>query len=211
MKTEVRSSLGRTLFAGWLGAAFWVSSPAALAQAADTGWYIGASFGQAQADVDCSGTTACDDKDSSWKIFGGYQINRNFAVELGYSDLGAVTASTPSFVLFPLVVPAASLKIEAKAWELVAVGSLPLADRFSVFGKAGFYRADTDTRVDFGAAGSTTESDSNTDLTFGVGLRYDFTRNFGVRAEWQLYSAVAAGFGEESDVDVMSVGLVWRF
>jgi OOP family OmpA-OmpF porin len=203
--------MARVLASVMLGVALALSAFGARAQAADTGWYIGASFGQAQADVDCSGTTACDDKDSSWKIFGGYQINRNFAVELGYSDLGAVTASTPSFMLFPLVVPAASLKIEAKAWELVAIGSVPLADRFSVFGKAGLYRADTDTHVDFGAAGSTTESDSNTDLTFGVGLRYDFSPNFGVRAEYQFYSAVAAGFGEESDVDVMSVGLVWRF
>jgi OOP family OmpA-OmpF porin len=183
----------------------------ALAQAAESGWYIGASIGQANAEVDCTGTTACDDKDSSWKIFGGYQINRNFAIELGYSDLGAVTASTPPFVLFPLVVPAANLKIETTVWEVVAVGSLPVADRFSIFGKAGFYRADTDTRVDFGALGSTSESDSNTDLTFGIGVRYDFTRNFGVRAEWQLYSGVEAGFDEDGDVDVMSVGLLWRF
>jgi OOP family OmpA-OmpF porin len=203
--------MARVLASVMFGVALALSGFGALAQPVETGWYIGASLGQAKADVDCSGTIACDDKDSSWKIFGGYQINRNFAVELGYSDLGAVTASTPSFVLFPLVIPAATLTIEAKAWELVAIGSVPLADRFSVFGKAGLYRADTDTRVDFGAAGSTTESDSNTDLTFGVGLRYDFTRNFGVRAEWQFYSAVAAGFGEEADVDVMSVGLVWRF
>jgi OOP family OmpA-OmpF porin len=203
--------MARVLASVMFGVALALSGFGALAQPVETGWYIGASLGQAKADVDCSGTIACDDKDSSWKIFGGYQINRNFAVELGYSDLGAVTASTPSFVLFPLVIPAATLTIEAKAWELVAIGSVPLADRFSVFGKAGLYRADTDTRVDFGAAGSTTESDSNTDLTFGVGLRYDFTRNFGVRAEWQFYSAVAAGFGEESDVDVMSVGLVWKF
>lgn len=211
MRDRVSERTARALASAMFGAALALSGSGALAQAVETGWYIGASLGQTKADVDCSGTITCDDKDSGWKIFGGYQINRNFAIELGYSDLGAVTASTPSFVFFPLVVPAASLKIEAKAWELVAVGSLPLADRFSVFGKAGFYRADTDVRVDFGALGSTTESDSNTDLTFGVGLRYDFTRNFGVRAEWQLYSAVAAGFDEESDVDVMSVGLVWRF
>jgi OOP family OmpA-OmpF porin len=203
--------MARALASVVFGVGLALSGFGALAQPAETGWYIGASFGQAKADVDCSGTIACDDKDSSWKIFGGYQINRNFAVELGYSDLGAVTASTPSFVLFPLVVPAANLEIEATAWELVAVGSLPVTDGFSVFGKLGVYRADTDARVDFGALGSTTESDSNTDLTFGIGVRYDFTRNFGVRAEYQFYSAVAAGFGEEADVDVMSVGLVWRF
>jgi len=176
-----------------------------------TAWYAGASLGQAQADVDCSGTTSCDDKDSTWKLFAGYQINRNFSVELGYSDLGAVTASTPSFVLFPFVIPAANLKIESTVWELVGIGSLPVAERFSIFGKLGLYRADTDVAVDFGASGSTSQSDSNTDLTFGVGLRYDFTRNFGVRAEWQRYMDVSAGDFDKSDVDAMSLGVVWTF
>lgn len=96
------------------------------ASAQEAGWYVGASLGQAQVDVDCSGTTSCDDKDSTWKIFGGYQINRNFSVEVGYSDLGAVTASTPSFVVPPFVIPAANLKVESTAWELVGIGSLPL-------------------------------------------------------------------------------------
>ena len=52
------------------------------------GWYIGGAFGQTEVALDCAGTTACDDSDSGWKIFAGYQFNRNFAVELGYGDLG---------------------------------------------------------------------------------------------------------------------------
>jgi OOP family OmpA-OmpF porin len=187
-------------------------SPPLFAQAGNgTAWYAGASLGQAQADVDCSGTTSCDDKDSTWKIFAGYQVNRNFSVELGYSDLGAVTASTPSFVLFPFVIPAANVKIESTVWELVGIGSLPVAERFSIFGKLGLYRADTDVGIDFGASGSANQSDSNTDLTFGVGLRYDFARNFGVRAEWQRYMDISAGDFDKSDVDAMSLGVVWTF
>ena len=176
----------------------------------EAGWYVGASPGQAQVDVDCSGTTSCDDKDSTWKIFGGYQINRNFSVEVGYSDLGAVTASTPSFVVPPFVIPAANLKVESTAWELVGIGSLPLAERFSIFGKLGLYYGETDSSVDFGALGAVSESDSTTDFTLGVGVRYDFTRNFGLRAEWQRYTGLKA-LDEESDVDVMSLGVVWKF
>jgi OmpA-OmpF porin, OOP family len=176
----------------------------------DAGWYVGASLGQAQVDVDCSGTTACDDKDSSWKIFGGYQFNRNFSVELGYTDLGAVTASTPSFVVPPFVIPAANLNVDSTAWELVGIGSLPLGERFSIFGKLGLYYGETDTTVDFGALGAVNESDSTTDFTFGVGMRYDFTRNFGVRAEWQRYMGLKA-MDEDTDVDVISLGVVWKF
>ena len=64
--------------------------------------------------------------------------------------------------------------------------------------------------MDFGALGAVSESDSTTDFTLGVGVRYDFTRNFGLRAEWQRYTGLKA-LDEESDVDVMSLGVVWKF
>jgi OmpA-OmpF porin, OOP family len=176
--------------------------------AQDTGFYVGGALGQTSFDVDCAGTTSCDDEDSSWKIFGGYQFNKNLALEFGYADLGEATAS----VLVPPFT--ANGALEATVWELVAVGSLPIADRFSIFGKIGLYRADTDLNVTVPGLGSASESDSNTDLTFGVGARYDFTRNLGVRLEWQRYQDVGgefAGVTLESDVDVISVAVIWKF
>ena len=208
MKTEARKCLARVLFAGLLGAAMAASSPAALAQApGDMGWYVGASLGQTEVNLDCTGTTACDDKDSSWKIFAGYQFVRNFALEFGYTDLGEVTASTPAIG----IIPPASVAIESTVWELVAVGMLPLAERFSLYGKLGLYRADTDIEVNFVSLGSVTDSDSNTDLTFGIGVRFDITPRLGVRLEWQRYSGVSAADFDDGDVDVMSLGVAWRF
>ena len=176
--------------------------------AQDTGFYVGGALGQSSFDVDCTGTTSCDDEDSSWKIFGGYQFNKNLALEFGYADLGEATASVsvPPFTI--------NGTLEATVWELVAVGSLPLADRFSIFGKIGLYRADTDISASVPGLGSASESDSNTDLTFGIGARYDFARNLGVRLEWQRYQDVGGDFGGatlESDVDVMSVAVIWKF
>jgi OOP family OmpA-OmpF porin len=54
--------------------------------------------------------------------------------------------------------------------------------------------------------------ETNTDLTYGIGAQYDINRQLGVRAEWQRYTNMGddATIGE-SDVDVMSVGLVVRF
>ena len=176
--------------------------------AQDPGFYLGGALGQTSFDVDCTGTTSCDDKDSSWKIFGGYQFNKNLALEFGYADLGEATASVS---VPPFTVNGA---LEATVWDLVAVGSLPIADRFSIFGNLGLYRADTDLNATVPGLGSASESDSNTDLTFGVGARYDFTRNLGVRLEWQRYQDVGgefAGVTLESDVDVMSVALIWKF
>lgn len=205
-------SIKKASIAAVLAAAMAVSSAAVAQQTQETGWYVGAAFGQAKSDLDCTGTTSCDDSDSSWKIFGGYQINRNFAVEFGYANLGEAKASTPAFFFGGLLIPAANVSIEATVWELVGVGSLPVADRFSLYGKIGLYRSETDISVAFPSVGATSnDSDDNMDITFGFGARYDFTRNFGIRAEWQRYSSVSAGDFGDSDVDVMSVGLLWRF
>jgi OmpA-OmpF porin, OOP family len=178
----------------------------ALAQ--DTGFYVGGALGQTSVDLECSPTsTSCDEEDSSWKIFGGYQFNRHFAVELGYSDLGEVSETEPT------ILGNVTGALKATVWDLVAVASMPIADGFSIFGKVGLYRADTDFTAS--AIGlSVTESDSNTDLTFGVGARYDFTRNLGVRLEWQRYQDVGGtffGVDVEGDVDVISVALIGKF
>jgi OmpA-OmpF porin, OOP family len=183
------------------------------AMAQDRGFYLGAALGQSDADIDCTGTTSCDNKDNSWKILGGYQFNRNFALEFGYADLGAPSASTPPF-FFPGLgtVPAGNLKIETTVFELVAVGTLPLTNQFSIYGKLGLYRADTETSASFANGVSASESDSNNDLTFGVGARFDFTRNLGIRLEWQQYGGVTEPLtGEEFDIDVISAGVIFRF
>src|SRR4029453_14758447 len=53
------------------------------------GFYVGASVGQATS-TDCN-LPSCDDKDTSYRVFGGYQFNRNLALEGGYAPLGEVS------------------------------------------------------------------------------------------------------------------------
>ncbi len=196
-------SLKKTTIAALVAASGLVASSAAMAQGkpADTGWYAGLSIGQSSASDACNGVSgpgvSCDDKDTAFKIFGGYQINRNFGVELGYADLGEVSASGGGV----------TASIETTAFELVGVGSYPINNQFSVYGKLGFYRADSKGRSNVGVSADET----NTDLTLGVGVQYNFTRNLGVRGEWQRYSSVGGGDIGDSDVDVLSVGVVYKF
>jgi hypothetical protein len=44
-----------------------------------------------------------------------------------------------------------------------------------------------------------------TDISFGLGVNYNFTRNLGVRAEWERFKL------DDADADLISVGIVWRF
>lgn len=176
---------------------------AAPAFAQDQGWYAGLHLGQAKAKDACDGVSgagiSCDDNDTMFRILGGYQFNKNLAVELGYNDMGEVSASGGGI----------TANIESKIWEVVAVGSWPFTPQFSAYGKLGMYRGETDFSTN--APGVGNESESNTDLTYGIGVRWDFTKNLGVRAEYQIYKDLGGGNIGESDVDAMSVGVIWKF
>ena len=176
---------------------------AAPAFAQDQGWYAGLHLGQATAKDACDGVSgagiSCDDNDTMFRILGGYQFNKNLAVELGYNDMGEVSASGGGI----------TANIESKIWEVVAVGSWPFTPQFSAYGKLGMYRGETDFSTN--APGVGNESESNTDLTYGIGVRWDFTKNLGVRAEYQIYKDLGGGNIGESDVDAMSVGVIWKF
>lgn len=166
----------------------------------DAGFYIGGALGQAKHKQGCEGLPAgvsCDNSDVGWKVFGGFQFNRNFAAELAYTDLGETKASDA----------VDSATVRPKAWEVVAVGMYPFPEGFTLYGKLGMYRGETKVNSTFGFS----ETDSNNDVTFGIGGRYDFNRNLAVRVEWQRYTDVGGDDIGTSDIDLVSVGVIWRF
>jgi OmpA-OmpF porin, OOP family len=187
-----------------LSVALGLTAPS-VGMAQDAGWYAGASIGQSKYDGFCTNLNpgvSCEDTDTALRVFGGFRINRHFAVELGYHQLGEATATAPS---------GSTLGFEATTFELLGLGIVPLGDRFSVYGKVGLYAGDTKV-----SANGFSTSPSRNDLTYGIGAQYDFTPNLGVRAEWQRYQDLGSfdlmGVNLfEGDVDVMSIGLVYRF
>ena len=171
-----------------------------------SGFYVGAGVGRAKAQDWCSpgGFDTCDDKKTAWKVFGGYQFTPNFALEAGYANLGKFTATFGP----------ESENAEVTAWEASFVAGVPLMQRLGIFGRLGAYRA---TVKDVDNLFRTFEHDNN-DFTFGAGLSYDFTRNLAVRGEWQRYykvgggeTALGAGVGQKSNVDVLGISALWRF
>jgi opacity protein-like surface antigen len=58
---------------------------------------------------------------------------------------------------------------------------------------------------------TSSDKDTSTDLTFGVGAAFDINRNVGVRAEYQKYKDMGGSSVGKSDVDVLSIGVLYRF
>jgi OOP family OmpA-OmpF porin len=175
------------LAAASVAAAFAFAGPAA-AQASWSNVYIGATVGQSEFKDGCDDFGDCDDEDTAWRIFGGYQFSNYFAAELGYHELGEASTNAGDN--------------QGTAWELVAIASFPFTDKLSVYGKLGGY---------WGQLKGPHDDEDNTDLTYGVGVRYDFTPSWGVRGEWQRYTNMGGGNLVETDVDVLNIGFVHRF
>jgi len=197
------------------------AAPLAMAQGA--GWYGGASVGRSAATIDdgriSSGlatqglaTSSIDDRerDTGYKLFGGYQFTPNLGVEAGYFDLGrfGYTAST---------VPAGTLNgdMRVKGLNLDLVGTLPLAAGFSALGRVGVtsVRA-TDSFNTAGAVrmpyASSNPSETSTNVKLGLGLMYDFSESLAVRGEFERYRLKDA-VGNKGHADLLSVGLIYRF
>jgi OOP family OmpA-OmpF porin len=196
-----------------------IASPFAVAD--DSGWYGGINIGQSRAKIDDARITSSllgggltttsindNDRDTGYKLFGGYKINKNFAVEGGYFDLGrfGFTANT---------LPAGTLsgKIKLNGLNLDAVGILPISEKFSAFGRLGMnYAQAKDSFSGTGAVAVLNPNPSKRDMNykFGAGLQYDFTESLGMRLEAERYR-INDAVGNKGDIDLVSVGLVYRF
>lgn len=166
--------------------------------------YAGGTVLQAHHKRGCSGIgvapIACEEKDSGWKLLAGYKFTRHWSVEGGYAEFGRLRE----------IGAGAQAHVDTSALEASVLGALPITPELSAFGRLGGYRS----RAELSGAAAGKKSTSN--LTFGVGVQYDFGRHVGLRGEWQRYQHVkarndATGAESSSDVSVWSASLVWRF
>ena len=192
-----------------------------LASADDTGWYSGVNVGRSRAKIDdprisaglqrggfVSNSIVDDDRSTGFKLYGGYQLNRYFALEGGYFDLGkfGYTATT---------VPAGTLRgdIRLKGLNLDTVGILPLTDKLSAFGRIGVAYADArDTFAGTGAVAvrSPSAKKREANMKFGVGMQYAVSDALALRVEAERYR-INDAIGNRGDVDLVSLGLLYRF
>ena len=165
-------------------AALLIASSAAFAAQPNT-FYAGVDAGRTKAD-DFS------DRDTSVGGFVGYNFHQNFAIEGGYRRLAD----------FDIYVGAPSIgfvdgKAKVDQAHLSLVGSLPVAEGLSVYGRLGAARIQ-----ERFSTGGFTNKDSTTKALYGIGLSYAITPAIAARVEVQKISQQATN---------LSTGLSFQF
>jgi len=149
-----------------------------------------------------------DRRDTAYRLFGGYQFNRNFAIEAGYFDLGrfGFTAATSNASTL-------AAQVRARGLNLDLVGTMPLSDRWSALARVGAAYARV--RDDFSGTAVPALADpvarrNSTNVKAGVGLQYAFNPSFLVRAEAERYR-IDGPISRHTNVDTVSLSMVFPF
>lgn len=145
---------------------------------------------------------------------GGYNFNKYFGLEAGFTNTGDSTITTSGFIN-------STETLKSSATHLAAVGTFPFNDHFSMFGKLGT----ANTKVDysyssFGTTASASGTKSN--VMFGIGGQYNFNQRWGLRVQYidfgntRVGPVVANGVpqaGTTGDIGMalFSVGGVYNF
>jgi OOP family OmpA-OmpF porin len=161
----------KALFAAALAAACGVAS----AQG-----YAGALVGLSKISTDCPFGTSCDDSDTGYKLYGGYEVAPNIAVEVGYTSFGKTTLT------------AGAAKATVKGSALSLVGAFRVAFTPELTGVARLGLASVTGKYSDNV-GSASESDSKIKLYTGLGLEYAVTKEFKIVGAFDLTNVEVGG------------------
>ena len=161
---------------------------------ADTGLFVGASFGSSHLDEDFSGFNIDTDA-NAYRIVGGFQFGDYLGLEAGYHNFGdfAETVDLGGFTSLT--------EVTADGWTLGGTLGLPLNEQFSLYGRAGVFFWDADVEVD----GFSINVPEDENPYYGGGARVDVTSQLSLIGDWTRYEL------DTIESDVISVGFQYRF
>jgi OOP family OmpA-OmpF porin len=233
-------------FSKWMGPLALCAgcSFAGLAQAENEGWYVVAFGGESSAQgisqsaqdqqlldlfasvglTPVNVTTSLDDSDTGFGLAAGYQVNRNFAAELAYVDLGEISYDAAGTFTDGLDTLDTDIAVGQSASGPVfsLLGIVPIGNRFSVYGRLGIALMDVEAKQSYSAvditdpdnvvADSGSVSTQRSNGVYGIGGEFSFNGRFGIRLEWDRFADVGSeDLTGEGDVDLISLGLRYNF
>jgi OOP family OmpA-OmpF porin len=171
-----------------------------------TGFYAGVTLGTGNASFTAPvGSTVLVDNPKTkpvYGVLGGYRYNQNLAVELAYTGASYFNTTT-----------AAGVKYLSKqiVFAVTAVGTYPINDSFSVYGKLGVARASSENNA------VAEQNTTRIGATYGVGAEYKFTPKIAARLGVDRYAVTATiptvlpATQQNSNATTVNAGLVYSF
>jgi OOP family OmpA-OmpF porin len=188
-------------------------------------WYGGVALGQTIYDLppdalpiagtsSAAGTSTLNagHNRNGFKVFTGYRLHRNFALEAAYTDYGVFAATR-----FVSGSPDGRLKATMKitALSLEGVGILPFDSGFSLYAKLGalYARSDTTYSPEGGVAAPENVNPTSREITVktGIGAGYLLTERLSLRLEYEVAKKVGEENTVEADIKALFAGLQYRF
>lgn len=130
-----------------------------------------------------------DDQKLGGKIYGGYEFNRTWAAEAGYTDFGDHDT--------------ANAKTKGNGTYLAAKATMPINEQFSAYGKVGVQRSERKYE-----SAALNLKDTDTGAYGALGVQYKLNQQVALTAEYER-------FGKEKDIgakaNVWTVGAHYNF
>jgi len=127
-----------------------------------------------------------DDDRFSWKVFGGFEVNRVFSMEVGYVDFGKTADGLA--------------RMEVDGWTLAGIAAIPVTPFVAPYGKVGQLFWDRDREF-----GPMTASDDGSNMFYGLGVRFTLADRADLRVEYERFSM------SDTDLDMASISAQYRF
>ncbi len=137
----------------------------------------------------------------------GYNINKNFALEGGFTYLGKAD--------FTSVTNLGTIggSKEAYLFNFDLVGKAPIDDKLALIGRFGGYYWKTKNEMPNSVTlGTSDVNDNGFDFKFGAGIQYDFTPSFGLRGEFERFNGIGKDTSTgDSKLNQLTIGAVLKF
>lgn len=171
--------------------------------AADEGFYAGATLGRASLNSPSANLTLTKSSDTVFGVLAGYQFAKNWGAEVFYTGAGKFSGNKVGGVTGSGSVDVFGASV---------VGTLPVSDAFSVYGKLGYASAKSKASSSNGIMAGATRSAA----TYGLGGVYNVSPAVGIRFGWDRYSAAAANVSalvskDNFNINTYSLGAVFKF
>lgn len=113
----------------------------------------------------------------------GYEYGESLSVEGVYFNSGTMTYSVSSL----------SIDSKVSGMQFALVGSFPVNEKFSMYGKVGYSQFTTDQTARYSSS-SVSASDKKSGGAYGLGAKYKLNDQMTVRVGYEIYGSDLNGF-----------------